>query len=258
MRTQEDEYEWCKGFAEFQHLVLPHLAKTDRILIIGCGNSLMPMDLWRAGYRNVKSLDLSHAVISKMASRAASMVSQPALLIEYPPQTTIYSCGSHLRSHERLTLPGVSKGVREVTEISQVHICPKLSSSGGHPMLRQCQCAGAHTLGLLCHLTHCVWVLIACSTVAAYMLGIKRWQCQPCKTSGRASSHAALSGMQGMDSLTWLVGDMLDLQAFQAGYFDAVIEKGTMDVLFVDNDSPWDPSTRVQDRVSRVLDEIHR
>ena len=67
-----------------------------------------------------------------------------------------------------------------------------------------------------------------------------------------------MSGMQGMDRLKWLVADMLDLQAFQSGAFDAVIEKGTMDVLFVDNDSPWDPSTEVRDRVSTMLDEVHR
>lgn len=64
--------------------------------------------------------------------------------------------------------------------------------------------------------------------------------------------------MQGMDGLKWLVADMLNLQAFQAGAFDAVVEKGTMDVLFVDDDSPWDPSTEVRERVSRMLDEIHR
>ena len=81
---QEDEYEWFKGFAEFRHLVLPHLLKEDRILIIGCGNSLMAMDLWREGYRDITSVDLSQAVISRMASRAAAMVSQPAFHSGYP------------------------------------------------------------------------------------------------------------------------------------------------------------------------------
>ena len=74
----------------------------------------------------------------------------------------------------------------------------------------------------------------------------------------RVSSHSVLSRTQGMGGMKWLVADMLNLQAFQSGAFDAVIEKGTMDVLFVDNDSPWDPSPEVRDRVSRVLDEVHR
>ena len=87
--TQEDEYEWFKGFADFRHLVLPHLSKEYRILIIGCGNSLLPMDLWREGYRDVTSVDLSQAVISRMASRAAAMVSQPALHAAYSLPTMI-------------------------------------------------------------------------------------------------------------------------------------------------------------------------
>lgn len=50
---------------------------------------------------------------------------------------------------------------------------------------------------------------------------------------------------------------MLELP-FGAGAFDAVIEKGTMDVLFVDNDSPWEPRPEVCARVKRMLDETHR
>ena len=63
--------------------------------------------------------------------------------------------------------------------------------------------------------------------------------------------------VQGMDSLKWQVADMLSLP-FQDGVFDAVIEKGTMDVLFVDNDSPWEPRPEVCERVARMLDETHR
>ena len=40
--------------------------------------------------------------------------------------------------------------------------------------------------------------------------------------------------------------------------FDVVIEKGTMDVLFVDNDNPFDPKTEVKERVSKMLHETHR
>jgi len=66
-----------------------------------------------------------------------------------------------------------------------------------------------------------------------------------------------LNAVQGMDSLKWQVADMLSLP-FQAEAFDAVIEKGTMDVLFVDNDSPWDPNPKVRSRVLQMLDETHR
>ncbi len=74
---QEDEYEWFKAFAEFRHLLLPHLKPGDKILILGCGNSLLPMDLWREGFREITSVDLSPAVIRKMAARAEAAVRFP-------------------------------------------------------------------------------------------------------------------------------------------------------------------------------------
>ena len=62
---------------------------------------------------------------------------------------------------------------------------------------------------------------------------------------------------QGMDSLRWEVADMLSLP-FADDSFDVVLEKGTMDVLFVDNDSPWSPRTEVCTRVHQMLGETHR
>ena len=74
MALQEEEYEWFKGWSEFRHLLLPHLQPSDRILIVGCGNSLLPIDLWREGFRDVTSVDLSPAAIDKMASRSTAEV----------------------------------------------------------------------------------------------------------------------------------------------------------------------------------------
>jgi len=53
------------------------------------------------------------------------------------------------------------------------------------------------------------------------------------------------------------VADMLDLP-FANHTFDVVIEKGTMDVLFVDNDQPFDPRVEVKERVFQMLHETHR
>ncbi len=50
---------------------------------------------------------------------------------------------------------------------------------------------------------------------------------------------------------------MLDLP-FANHMFDVVIEKGTMDVLFVDNDQPFDPRVAVKERVFQMLHETHR
>ena len=61
----------------------------------------------------------------------------------------------------------------------------------------------------------------------------------------------------GMHSLRWQVADMLALP-FAAQSFDVVLEKGSMDVLFVDNDSPWQPKAEVCKRVHCMLAEAHR
>ena len=53
------------------------------------------------------------------------------------------------------------------------------------------------------------------------------------------------------------VADMLDLPCDDNTY-DVVIEKGAMDVLFVDNDKPFDPKAEIKQRVFQMLNETHR
>lgn len=65
----------------------------------------------------------------------------------------------------------------------------------------------------------------------------------------------AAAASQG--DITWQVADMLNLP-YADQTFDVVIEKGTMDVLFVDNDNPFDPKTEVKERVFKMLHETHR
>uniref|UniRef100_A0A803LDW8 Methyltransferase domain-containing protein n=1 Tax=Chenopodium quinoa TaxID=63459 RepID=A0A803LDW8_CHEQI len=54
-----------------------------------------------------------------------------------------------------------------------------------------------------------------------------------------------------------MVADMLDLP-FADDSFDVVIEKGTMDVLFVDNGDPWNPKAETISKVMAMLQGIHR
>lgn len=53
------------------------------------------------------------------------------------------------------------------------------------------------------------------------------------------------------------VADMLDLP-FEDNSFDVVIEKGSMDVLFVNSGDPWDPSPETRKLVARMLESVHR
>ncbi|XP_021732119.1 methyltransferase-like protein 13 [Chenopodium quinoa] len=72
----------------------------------------------------------------------------------------------------------------------------------------------------------------------------------------RCASFCAYS-MCCLSEIKAMVADMLDLP-FADDSFDVVIEKGTMDVLFVDNGDPWNPKAETISKVMAMLQGIHR
>ncbi|CAK9142608.1 unnamed protein product [Ilex paraguariensis] len=62
---------------------------------------------------------------------------------------------------------------------------------------------------------------------------------------------------KGYEEIEVLEADMLDLP-FSDECFDVVIEKGTMDVLFVDSGDPWNPQPETVNKVNRMLQGVHR
>ncbi|KAK0583523.1 hypothetical protein LWI29_037810 [Acer saccharum] len=62
---------------------------------------------------------------------------------------------------------------------------------------------------------------------------------------------------KGYKEIKVLEADMLDLP-FSNECFDVVIEKGTMDVLFVDSGDPWNPRPETVTKVSAMLESVHR
>lgn len=57
-----------------------------------------------------------------------------------------------------------------------------------------------------------------------------------------------------------LISDVMDIRSleFPDSQFDAVIDKATLDALWSDGGSPWDPSEVVISDVHRVISEVHR
>ena len=68
----EQQYDWFKGFAQFSHLVMPHLQPSNHVLVVGCGNSSLTQDLYTCGVQHLTSTDLSSVVIEQMRARAAA------------------------------------------------------------------------------------------------------------------------------------------------------------------------------------------
>lgn len=63
--------------------------------------------------------------------------------------------------------------------------------------------------------------------------------------------------LKGYNEIKVLEADMLNLP-FSNECFDVVIEKGTMDVLFVDSGDPWNPQPETVNKVMAMLEDAHR
>ncbi|KAF9986524.1 hypothetical protein BGZ65_007330 [Modicella reniformis] len=69
----EASFEWLLPWSVLEpqmraHNLLPE-DSTAKILNLGCGNSDLPLDLYRSGYRNVTSVDFVASVIDRMRER---------------------------------------------------------------------------------------------------------------------------------------------------------------------------------------------
>ncbi|XP_013879730.1 endothelin-converting enzyme 2 [Austrofundulus limnaeus] len=67
--SREQQYDWLGDFSKFQHLLEKVIKKEDSVLILGCGNSSMSGDMYRAGYRSITNIDYSPVCISTMSAR---------------------------------------------------------------------------------------------------------------------------------------------------------------------------------------------
>nr|XP_020451590.1 endothelin-converting enzyme 2-like [Monopterus albus] len=65
----EQCYDWLGCFSKFKHILEKHVKKEDSILILGCGNSSMSSDMYRAGYHSITNIDYSAVCISAMSAR---------------------------------------------------------------------------------------------------------------------------------------------------------------------------------------------
>ncbi|XP_072525110.1 EEF1A lysine methyltransferase 4 [Salminus brasiliensis] len=65
----EESFEWFGDFSKFQHLLLQHVGKHEPILMLGCGNSALSVDMYQAGYTSITNVDYSNVCVETMAQR---------------------------------------------------------------------------------------------------------------------------------------------------------------------------------------------
>ena len=65
----EDKYEWLCSYDDVKEYIVRDMFPTDKILILGCGNSRFSADLHNAGFKNITSVDFSPNVIEAMKQK---------------------------------------------------------------------------------------------------------------------------------------------------------------------------------------------
>lgn len=65
-------FEWYGDFTEVSAHLLKSITHSDKVLVIGCGNSDFSSDFYDKGYQNVTNLDFSELVIQEMISKNLS------------------------------------------------------------------------------------------------------------------------------------------------------------------------------------------
>ena len=80
--SKEETFEWCKSYADFKHLLCENVQKSDRILMLGCGNSRLSEDMYNDGYRNITNIDFSPVVIENMTRKCRGMVDMQWMVMD--------------------------------------------------------------------------------------------------------------------------------------------------------------------------------
>lgn len=62
----EKTYDWFTSYASFRHIIQTTVKTTDRILILGCGNSTLSECMYKDGYCHIVNTDYSPVVIQNM------------------------------------------------------------------------------------------------------------------------------------------------------------------------------------------------
>lgn len=64
---KEESYEWLASWRSLASLMRPHIKPSDRILIVGCGNSSFSADIYDDGFHNITNIDFASSVIERMS-----------------------------------------------------------------------------------------------------------------------------------------------------------------------------------------------
>jgi len=115
--TKEDNFEWCKSYGDFKDLMHKHVQKSDRILMLGCGNSSLSEDMYNDGYRNIVNIDFSQVVIEKMKRKCQDLIGMQWMMMDITDMT--FAPGSFDVVIEKATLDALLVEEKDVWSPSE-------------------------------------------------------------------------------------------------------------------------------------------
>ncbi|XP_055375770.1 eEF1A lysine and N-terminal methyltransferase homolog [Condylostylus longicornis] len=62
----EKSFEWYGEYLELCDILNKYIKPKDKILVVGCGNSKLSLDMYDTGYKEIINIDISHVVINQM------------------------------------------------------------------------------------------------------------------------------------------------------------------------------------------------
>lgn len=69
LKQFDKSFDWLEDFYSLQPLLEKYISKQDRILMLGCGNSVLSQEMYDNGYTNIVNIDISGVVIDQMKQR---------------------------------------------------------------------------------------------------------------------------------------------------------------------------------------------
>jgi 2-polyprenyl-3-methyl-5-hydroxy-6-metoxy-1,4-benzoquinol methylase len=66
-------FDWLQDYHSIKPFITEYLSKDQKILHIGCGNSLLAEEMHSDGYKNLYNIDISKVVIDQMSKRTKNL-----------------------------------------------------------------------------------------------------------------------------------------------------------------------------------------
>jgi len=73
-KRDPEPFDWYQPYSGIKHILRREILLSQRILMVGCGNSELSQDMIEDGYRDIVNIDISGVVIAAMKEKYPKMI----------------------------------------------------------------------------------------------------------------------------------------------------------------------------------------